>query len=536
MRQLPIFQCLKIRKIDPDQLVYIFVNSDDTDEKVTFGHIFEQTNRMSHLLLKAGIGQGDTFTMIMRNYPEFLYALFAALSIGAIAVPVDPRSKGDKLAFQINNTKSKALLISDEFIGNIQEIGDKIKNARVAGVLYKAHHRIPAVKEWPSLAEEMARSSAALPDKLAPFSAKNPVQIIHTSGTTGDPKGVVLKADRFSQYALLDRLVWKYKNDDVLYTGLSMTHGNAQSVTVLPALARTGFPSLGRKPITAVVSEKFTKSRIWDICRKYNCTTFSLLGGMMAGIFNEPPKDNDADNPVRRVISAGTPRAIWQDFEQRFNVQIHEWYAAIEGGLAHNPPWKKGPIGSFGKNPLFIRMKVVDENDRELPPGEKGELVSKMVVGPTQVNYFGKKKESSEKTRGGWLHSGDICHRDEKGYFYFDFRKGGGLRRQGDFIQPDFVERVVGEHPTISEACVYGVPARSGAPGESDIVVAVVPFPGATVDLDGVRALCRKKLEANSLPSYFQLVGEIPKSSSEKHLARLLKDEFSPEAENVVIF
>ena len=529
MRNLPIFKCMRMKNIDPDRLTYIFVNSDGSDERVTYGDIFEKTNRLSHVLLQNGIGPGDTFTMIMRNYPEFLYALFSALSIGAIAVPIDPRSKGDKLAFQINNTKSKALLISDEFIKSVREIENKIKDTRVAGVLYKAHHHVEPVNEWPSLSEAMAQASPDLPDRIAPFSKKSPVQIIHTSGTTGDPKGVVLKADRFRNYALLDKLVWKYRDDDIPYTGLSMTHGNAQAVTVFPALARPA--------IHAVVSEKFTKSRIWDICRKYGCTTFSLLGGMMAGIFNEPPKNNDADNPVRRVISAGTPQAIWQDFENRFNVQIHEWYAAIEGGLCHNPPGKGGPIGSFGKpNPILYRMKIVDENDNELPPGERGELISRMTFGPTTVNYFGKKKESSEKTRGGWLRSGDICHKDKKGYLYFDFRKGGGLRRQGDFIQPDFVERVVGEHATVSEACVYGIPAASGAPGESDIVVAVAPFEGATVDLDSLRELCRKKLEANSLPSYFQLVNEIPKSSSEKHLSRLLKDEFSPDAENVVVF
>jgi len=529
MRDLPIYKCMKIKNVDPDQLTYIFVNSDGSEERVTYGNIFEQTNRLSHVLLKNGIGPGDTFTLIMRNYPEFLYALFAALSIGAIAVPIDPRSKGDKLAFQINNTKSKAMLISDEFIGNIRKIENQIKDTKMAGVLYKDHHQIEIAENWPSLAEEMAQASSALPDKIVPYSKKSPIQIIHTSGTTGDPKGVVLKADRFRSYALLTKLVWKYGDDDIPYTGLSMTHGNAQAVTVFPALAR--------KNVHAVVGEKFTKSRIWDICRKYNCTTFSLLGGMMAGIFNEPAKENDADNPVRKVISAGTPQSIWKDFEKRFDVQIHEWYAAIEGGLCHNPPEKGGPVGSFGKpNPILYRMKIVDENDQEVAPDERGELISRMTFGPTQVNYFGKKKASSDKTRGGWLRSGDMCHRDEKGYYYFDFRKGGGLLRQGDFIQPDFVERIVGEHETVSEACVYGIPAASGAPGESDIVVAVTPFEGATVDLDGVRDYCRNKLEANSLPSYFQLVDEIPKSSSEKHLARLLKDEFSPDAGNVVSF
>ncbi len=529
MRKLPIFKALGLKPIDPDQLAFIFVNTDGSDERVTYGDIFEQTNRLSHVLLRAGVGQGDTFTLLMRNHPEFLYALFAALSIGAIAVPVDPRSKGNKLAFQITNTQSKAILVSDEFLGNIQEIEDKLWDTVVAGVLYKDHHQIPAHERWPSLTEEVSDASPDIPDKAVPYSSKNPVQIIHTSGTTGDPKGVVLKASRFKSSAVLNRLVWKYKPGDIPYTGLSMTHGNAQAVTV--------FPSLAKKKIPAVIGEKFTKSRIWDICRRYNCTTFSLLGGMMAGIFNEPPRPDDADNPVRRVISAGTPQAIWEDFEKRFDVQIHEWYAAIEGGLAHNPPKKNRPIGSFGKpNPLVYRMKIVDENDRELPPGEKGELVCKMTFGPTTVNYFGKKKASREKTRGGWLRTGDICHRDENGYFYFDFRKGGGLRRQGDFVQPDFIERVIGEQETVSEVCVYGIPASSGAPGESDIVAAVTPFPGTSVDLDAVRELCRQKLEANFLPQYFQRVDEIPKSSSEKHLSRLLKDEFSPEADNVVAF
>jgi crotonobetaine/carnitine-CoA ligase len=119
----------------------------------------------------------------------------------------------------------------------------------------------------------------------------------------------------------------------------------------------------------------------------------------MAGIYNEPPKPDDADNPVRVVISAGTPAAIWEDFEKRFNVKIHEWYAAVEGGLAHNPPGK-GPVGSFGKpNFLMYRMKIVDENDKEAGPFVKGELISKMTFRPTKVDYFGKKKSPMRKQK-----------------------------------------------------------------------------------------------------------------------------------------
>jgi len=524
LREFPLFKSLWLRVKDPDKVALIIVNDDGSDERLTYSGIFENTNKISRLLIKAGVREGDTFAVIMRNHPEFLYSLSAALSIGAVMVPMDPRSRGAKLVFQISNTKCRGIIISDEFISRIKEIEKEIRDIPVIGVVYKKHHDIPVEPAYPVLNEVLVRESGSPPDKIKPMKLSRPVQIIHTSGTTGDPKGVILRGQRLRDSALLGKLIYRYKNDDILFNGLSMTHGNCQSVTLFPALS---------KGIPAIIGEKFTKSRIWDICRKYGCTSFSSLGGMMAGIYNEPPKPDDADNPVRVVVSAGTPAAIWEAFEKRFNVRIHEWYAAVEGGLAHNPPGK-GPIGSFGKpNFLIYRMKIVDQNDKEVDSFIKGELISKMTFRPTKVDYFGKKKESDDKTKGGWLRSGDICHKDDRGFLYFDFRKGGGLRRQGDFIQPDYVEKIVGEHESISEVCVYGIPAASGAPGESDLVAAVAPFPGKTIDVNSLFNLCLKKLEHNSVPSFFQLVNEIPKTITEKALERILREQFRPDAPNV---
>ncbi len=522
---LPIFQMVGAKDIDPDKTAYIFVRDDGSDETVSFGKLYENTNRMSRALTQAGVGKGDTFALMMRNHPEFLYAMYGALSIGAVAVPVDPRSIGRKLAFQINNTQCKGIVAEDVLIPSLQDVKGDIPGVPIIGAVYMDHHGVALNPDFPDLSEVLAAQSTELPDNLAPLDFAAPAQIIHTSGTTGDPKGVVLKADRFMVYAMLGQLIWQYQPTDVLYTGLSMTHGNAQSATVIPSLG-AGIP--------AVVSERFTKSKLWDICRKYGCTSFSLLGGMMAGIYNEPLKDNDGDNPVDKILSAGTPRAIWADFEKRFGVRIHEWYGAVEGGLAHQPPGT-GAIGSFGKPPeTLLDMRVVDEDDNEVPHGQRGELISRMKSGDTTVDYYGKKEASDEKTRGGWLRSGDICHCDEDGNFYFDFRKGGGLRRQGDFIQPDYVEKIIGEHTSVSEVCVYGIPSTSGAPGESDLVAAIAPFEGEGINTDDIKALCLDKLEKNSVPSYFQLVDEVPKTISEKPLDRVLRDSFAKDAPNVV--
>lgn len=254
----------------------------------------------------------------------------------------------------------------------------------------------------------------------------------------------------------------------------------------------------------------------------------------MSGIYNEPPRPDDADNPVEVVISAGTPIAIWEDFEKRFNVKILEWYGAVEGGFAYKPIGQ-GPIGSFGK-PIegLMEYKIVDENDNEVPPGVTGELLMRAVNQKPEVEYHGRPEDSEKKTRGGWLRTGDMVHRDEEGWLFFDYRKeGGGLRRQGEFIIPSYVEKVIGEHPDVSEVCVYGIPAASGAPGESDLVAAVAPFEGRSIDPASIFKKALEGLERNAVPSYIQVVEEIPKSASEKYLDRVLRDQFSPEAENV---
>ncbi len=510
----------------PDFSVVTFENGPYPDEILTFQDIVVSGRKLARQLKKAGIGKGDAFAVLMRNHPEFLYALYAATTIGAVLIPLDPRVKGERLAYMLRDSKSKGLICTSEFMANVKEVLPMLPDVKVLGVAYKTGMDVPVTDEFPSINEILGGPEAGPPDHRSDEVAV-PIEVIYTSGTTGDPKGVVVKGSRLSQFSQLALFVWQYTPQDKLYTGLSLTHGNAQAVTMVPSLMLN---------IPSVISVKFTKSRIWDICRKYNCTTFSLLGGMMMGIYSEPPKPDDADNPVRLVLSAGTPLAIWEAFEKRFNVMIHEWYGAVEGGFAHKPPGV-GPIGSFGK-PLegLMEMKVVREDDTECNPGEIGEIIFRMVGQKVEVDYLGKKKASEEKTRGGWLRTGDMGHRDEAGWFFFDYRKGGGLRRSGDFIQPSYVEAALAAHPDISDVCVYGIPAASGAPGESDLVAAVVPMEGKTIDPKSVFGLCKKKLEGNAIPSYIQVVDAIPKSASEKNLDRLLKDEFRKEADNVFAY
>jgi crotonobetaine/carnitine-CoA ligase len=492
------------------------------DEVRTYADLSQNADRIAAALIAYGMQRGERFALMMRNHPEFVETMIAASITGCVMVPLDPRTRGDKLAFMLRNAGCRGIVCADYCLGYVGAVRHRCPDLHWILSL-EAGEGAP-VAPGPAPAADSLRAVLARPAEpvdIRLHSGADPLQIVYTSGTTGDPKGVVFPNERFGVMSMLGALAG-YRPDERPYTGLSLTHGNAQAVTLAPSLSM----ELG-----AVFSRKFTKSRLWEVCRRHGCTVFSLLGGMATAIYSEPRRPDDADNPVRFVTSAGMPAGIWEAFEKRFNVRILEWYAAVEGGMAIKPIGE-GPIGSFGK-PVAVEMKILDENDRECPPGVLGEICSRPIGGKPSVEYYGNAEASAEKTRGGWLRSGDVGHTDENGWFFFDFRKGGGIRHNGDFINPGFIEKAVAEHPSVSDVFVYGVPAASGAPGEKDVVAAVVPVNRDGFDPQAVLTACRESLEPNFVPSYIQVVDEIPKTVSEKPQERFLYEAFQANAAGV---
>lgn len=508
----------------PDFQILTFEGADvRPDETRTYGELWANAQRLAHVMRERGLGHGDSFAIMLRNHPEFVEGMVAASILGAIFVPIDPRTRGAKLAYTLNNSESKGIICADYCIHTVEEIRSQVPGLEWIIMLEDtgedgATAKAADVANGITMADVMSQGEVSVERQV-----KDPgdmLEILYTSGTTGDPKGVTIPNMRLAGGTMAGPAL-QFIEGDRPYTGLSLTHGNAQSLTMFPALGMD-------LPVT--FSRKFTKSRLWDITRKYNCTVFNLLGGMTTAIYSEPPKDNDADNPVRMVLSAGMPASIWRRFEERFNVKVVELYAAVDGyGLFMNKG--EGPVGSFGKIPEGGEFKIVDDDGNEVPHGQMGELIGRPKQGPVRVQYFKNKDASDKKTAGGWVHTGDICHRDEEGWFYFDARKGGGIRHNGDFVHTGFVEQVLAEHPGVNDVFVYGVPAASGAPGERDVVAAIEPT--GEFSADAVFAWCRDKLEPNFVPSYLQVVDEIPKTASEKPQERFLSEKFAPDAENI---
>lgn len=509
---------------DLDVLTFEHLSLDDgatPDEIRTYADLQTNANRIAARLIAKGISRGDRFAIMMRNHPEFVEAMIAASITGAVFVPLDPRTRGEKLAYMLRNSGCRGVICADYCLAEVDAVRGQLPEVEWIAVLDSGDLSASGSTRVEALADWLAIPAATIDVRVD--SPEAPLQIMYTSGTTGDPKGIVGPNFRFCAAAMLGA-IFGYQPDERPYTGLSLTHGNAQSVTLAPVL------NMG---LRAVYSRRFTKSKLWEVCRKYGCTTFSLVGGMATAIYSEPPRPDDADNPVRMVLSGGMPAAIWEAFEKRFDVKILEFYGAMDGGGMAYKPIGQGPIGSFGRPTPDIEMKVLDEHGEECPPGVIGEICCRPAGGEASVEYFGNPQASAKKIRDGWNRSGDMGHRDADGWLFFDYRAGGGIRHNGEFVSAGFVEKAIAELPQVADVFVYGVRAASGAPGEKDIVAAIVLAEGAAEEIPRIFAGCRAKLEANCVPSYLQVVDEIPKTTSEKPLERLLLDQFQPRASNV---
>ncbi|MGO9172056.1 MAG: AMP-binding protein [Rhodomicrobium sp.] len=494
------------------------------DEVRTYRDLWNNGQRLAQVLLELGVKPGQRIALLMANHPEFVEAMVAAGIAGAAVTPIDPRTKGDKLRFLLDKAQCSGVFAADYALDNLRAVRASLPRLGwVASFVTDEAPRplagYPGVVDWAVVAPRTAPDLPVL--STGPDSA---LELIFTSGTTGDPKGIVMTNRRYCETSLLAMLLFGYREDDKLYSGLSLTHANAQILTLGAALACK---------LRCVLSRRFTKSRLWDITRKYGATSFTLLGGMTTAIYAEPPSPEDKNNPVRFIVSAGMPAAIWRPFEERFNVRVLEFYGAAEGGLTFNYPGA-GPVGSIGKPPPTLKYRIVDDNGQDVPRGAAGELLFRHADdAPFVVEYFGDPEASARKCARGWLHMGDVAHEDENGWLYFDYRKGAGIRRNGEFINAAFIEKVIAESGLVDDVYVYGIASANQVPGEKDVVAAVVPKETSTFAPPRLFEICKQQLETNVIPSFIQVLAEIPKTASEKPQDRFLIEAFQRDPESV---
>lgn len=474
---------------------------------------FDQTvNRTANMLLSHGVGRGDVVSLLLPNSAEYIVAYFACWKIGALAGPVNSLLKSKEIEWVVGNSEAKLMLVGSALA---QPTTESLPPASAGG--NDLCRRIPF--DNVSIADDF--DDALEPIDLAP---DDEAIIIYTSGTTGKPKGCLLTHGNLIANARQIAEWMNFGENDRLLTIMPLFHMNAVSVTTMTALYAGG---------STVVSPKFSASRFWDIIEKYEITSFGSVATMLSMLLSsqssvvtdqrESPL-SEIPNPRSRSLrfamcgSAPVPAEIMKKFEETFGVLVVEGYGLSESTCrsTFNPPSKDRRPGSCGK-PIGNEMRVVDENDNEVPDGELGEIV---LRGPNIFKGYFKDPEATEKAfANGWFHTGDIGYRDADGFFYIADRKSDMIIRGGENIYPREIDDVLYTHPAVAHAAVIGVPDELY--GE-EVAAFIVLKNGENVTADDLMAFCREHLADYKCPKSVHFVDDIPKGPTGKLLKREL--------------
>jgi crotonobetaine/carnitine-CoA ligase len=479
-------------------------------EQITYAQLNERVNRVGNALEAMGVTKNDKVCVMLPNIPEFLYIWWGNAKLGGITVPLNTALKGEGLAYIINHCDAETMILSHRYLAALDEIRASLSQLKRIIVLGPEGQRAANLPAGAMDFGELLTAPATSP--LHEVWSDDIDSIMYTSGTTGLPKGVIQRHSRCYGGFVLPIMIG-YTEQDVVYNTLPLFHIGGQNMVWMAIVSDT----------TVALAERFSASRFWQDVRAYNATFTLFLGAMIPILHKQPPRPDDHANSLRVALSAAAPRTIWEEFERRFDVKIVELYSQTEGGFLLNADARAaGKVGAMGKPGAGFEMKVVDEQDRELPPGTVGELIYRPAAASALTEYYKNPEATAEKTRGGWIRSGDLAYQDDDGYFFFVDRKNDFVRRRGENISSFEVEKIINGHPQVLESAAYAVPSELG---EDEVMVAVVLQPGAELDLLDLMQYCEAHMAYFMIPRYIRIVDAFPKTGTERTMKYQLKSQ-----------
>jgi fatty-acyl-CoA synthase len=475
------------------------------DRPIPYKEINERANRVAHFLQEKGMKKGDRISVLSRDCPELLEVFFAAAKLGLIFVPLNFRLVGPELAYQLNNSGARLLVFQDSFSGNIDSIQSDIGVEKGNFIFVRSDASDAAVRpEWAvDYHETMGGLPSVEPCPETSISKDDPLAILYTSGATGTPKGAVVShlQTYFKCFQVI--LYFDTREDDVLLSHLPLCHSAGLFINALPILCRGA---------TLIVRQKFEAERFAGDIKKYNATIVNAFNTVWKSILQSRTMAEVDMSRVRVTIGGGerTPRSLFDELMAR-GIYVQLALGQTENSFMLVLPKEdvKRKMGSIGLPGFFTEVWIADEQGRELPPFAIGELVAK---GPTVMSgYWNLPEETAKVLAGGVLHTGDLGYRDEEGYFYMVDRAKDVYRTGGENVYPAEIEKVLANHPKISNVAIIGVPDPKWT--ETGMAF-IIPKQGENLTRQEVLDFLQGKVARYKFPSHVKFVEELPMTAS----------------------
>ncbi|HXR00599.1 MAG TPA: ATP-dependent acyl-CoA ligase [Pseudomonas sp.] len=467
-----------------------------------------------------GVTTGATVLTMLDNNIDAVVTWLAINKLGAVSVPINTALKGEFLRHQIADTGTHLVICEADYLSRIAAIAEQLHD--VKRVLYR-HQPDKAPESIPACAIAIEPLDAHRGHDDTPQSIKPQPSdlacLIYTSGTTGPSKGCMISYNFMCNLARLQLRAGPASADDITITPLPLFHMNALCVSIIASIL------VGAR---AVILPRFSVSNFWPEVERSGATIASILGGM-GGLLAQAP-DNAAMLRCKGQIhtARGNPyteetKKIWRE---RFGTPLvgGNGYGLTEACVITSlAAGEHAAPGSSGKRIADFDVRIVDEQDQEVPTNTPGEIVVRPLRPDIMFQGYWRRPEDTHKLmRNMWFHTGDVGRFDDDGFFYFVDRKKDYLRRRGENISSFEMEAAFAVHPALSEVAVHAVPSDKG---EDDVKVTAVLHPGVELDPEDLFRWAADAVPYYALPRYIEFRSSLPKNPQGRVLKYLLRDE-----------
>jgi acyl-CoA synthetase (AMP-forming)/AMP-acid ligase II len=487
----------------------------DSSRSFTYPELNQRVNRLANGLLSLGLNKGDKLAVFMENSIEIVEIFLATAKTGIVMVPINFRLLGKDVAYIVDNSDARALIVDEEFAPVIQGIKSDLRQIPDENYIVVGKG-ISGFRPYDLI---LASATGIEPDAVV-----NPEDtwiLIYTSGTTGKPKGVIRSHESHIAFYLINAIDFGFSQHDICMNVMPLCHINSTYFTFT-------FLYIGGS-VYIHPARSFRAEEILQIIEREKISFISLIPTHYNLILSVDESARTCDvGSIKKLLCSSAPvrktvkKAIMEFFP---GVALYEAYGSTEAGIVTvlKPEDQMRKLGSIGYESLgtdFIR--ILDENGKEVVQGQVGELFSK---GPM---LFDKYYKLPEKTAGafnnGWFSAGDMARRDEDGFYEIVDRKDNMIITGGEHVYPSEVEEVIGNHPDVFDVAVISVPDDKWG----ELVVAVV-VPRKPVEEKVLMNWCKEKLAGYKRPKKIVFItpDDMPRTGTGKILHRVLRERYA---------